>query len=295
MQLVKATCDDELVDTWIKKLPSDNTKSSYAKIVADFRNVVAVELRALKLEDLLAYKEWLATTINGRTGKPYSTTTQGTHLAAVKSLLSFAHKSGYSPFNVGSIVKIEKPEEKRAERILTEEEVLKMVLAAEKKTKKSGKNRNELLIRFIYRTAARASEVVGLQWRQLQPREKGGQVSFFGKGRKTRSVLVPEKLWNDLIATRGDAPDDAPVFTTYAGGISRVQVWRIVKKIALIAGARSNTTTHSLRHGHASHALDHGAPIQLVSTTLGHENIATTNVYAHAKPGESSGSYLKVG
>jgi integrase/recombinase XerD len=293
-QMVAANCDDDLVDVWLRQLPSDSTRASYSQIVAAFRAFVAVDLRGLKIEQMNAYKEHLATILNGKTGEQYAVATQATHLKAIKSLLSFAHKTGYLAFNVGSIVKASKPEEKRAERILSEEEVLKMVLAAQEKTKK-GKSRNELLIRFIYRTAARASEVVGLQWRQLQPREGGGQVSFFGKGRKTRSVLVPEKLWNDLIATRGDAPDDAPVFTTYAGGISRVQVWRIVKQIALISGARASATTHSLRHGHASHALDHGASLVLVRDTLGHANLATTNVYAHARPGESSGSFLKVG
>ena len=294
-QIIAATCDDELVDTWIRRLPSDATKASYAKIVADFRDVVGVNVRALKLEHILAYKEHLTTIINGRSGKPYSAATQATHLKAVKSLLSFAHKSGYAPFNVGTMVRVAKPEEKRAERILTEEEVLRMVMAGEEQTEKKGKSRNELLIRFIYRTAARVSEVVGLEWRQLQPREEGGQVSFFGKGRKTRSVLIPEKLWQDLMATRNGAADDAPVFTTYAGRISRVQVWRVVTKIARLTGARASATTHSLRHAHASHALDNGAPIQLVSETLGHENVATTNVYVHARPGESSGSYLKVG
>ena len=48
-QIIAATCDDELVDTWIKRLPSDATKASYAKIVAGFREFVGVNVRALKL------------------------------------------------------------------------------------------------------------------------------------------------------------------------------------------------------------------------------------------------------
>ena len=48
-----------------------------------------------------------------------------------------------------------------------------------------------------------------------------------------------------------------------------------------------------LRHAHASHAIDNGAPITLVSATLGHADLKTTSVYAHARPGESSGRYLK--
>jgi integrase/recombinase XerD len=50
---------------------------------------------------------------------------------------------------------------------------------------------------------------------------------------------------------------------------------------------------HWLRHAHASHALDHGAPISLVQTTLGNGNLKTTSVYAHARPDDSSALYLK--
>jgi len=48
-----------------------------------------------------------------------------------------------------------------------------------------------------------------------------------------------------------------------------------------------------LRHAHASHAIDNGAPITLVSVTLGQADLKATSVYAHARPGESSGWYLK--
>jgi integrase/recombinase XerD len=43
-----------------------------------------------------------------------------------------------------------------------------------------------------------------------------------------------------------------------------------------------------------SHALDHGAPVQLVKATTGHEDLATLSRYAHARPGESSGGYLQL-
>ena len=59
------------------------------------------------------------------------------------------------------------------------------------------------------------------------------------------------------------------------------------------AGFNPGASVHWLRHAHASHAIDNGAPITLVSATLGHADLKTTSVYAHARPGESSGRYLK--
>ena len=56
--------------------------------------------------------------------------------------------------------------------------------------------------------------------------------------------------------------------------------------------ARS-ASSHWLRHAHASHAIDGGAPITLVSQTLGHADLKTTSVYAHAKPNDCSSRYLK--
>jgi hypothetical protein len=67
----------------------------------------------------------------------------------------------------------------------------------------------------------------------------------------------------------------------------------IVKEAAERAGVNPAASIHWLRHAHASHAIDNGAPITLVSATLGHANLKTTSVYAHARPGESSGRYLK--
>jgi integrase/recombinase XerD len=67
----------------------------------------------------------------------------------------------------------------------------------------------------------------------------------------------------------------------------------IVKAAAKRAGINPATSAHWLRHAHASHAIDGGAPITLVSQTLGHADLKTTSVYAHAKPNDSSSRYLK--
>ena len=67
---------------------------------------------------------------------------------------------------------------------------------------------------------------------------------------------------------------------------------RIVREASQRAGIPANVSTHWLRHAHASHALDRGAPIHLVQATLGHRSVATTSRYLHARPGESSAGYV---
>ena len=69
----------------------------------------------------------------------------------------------------------------------------------------------------------------------------------------------------------------------------------IVKATAKRAGINLAVSAHWLRHAHASHAIDEGAPITLVSQTLGHADLKTTSVYAHARPNDSSSRYLREG
>ncbi|MCX5985045.1 MAG: tyrosine-type recombinase/integrase, partial [Chloroflexi bacterium] len=91
----------------------------------------------------------------------------------------------------------------------------------------------------------------------------------------------------------GSLNPDAPVFRSRNGvplGIK--QVWRIVRRAAIEAGLTAKVSPHWLRHAHASHALDRGAPIHLVRDSLGHSSIATTNRYLHARPTEHSERFL---
>ncbi len=67
---------------------------------------------------------------------------------------------------------------------------------------------------------------------------------------------------------------------------------RIVKAAAARAGLSPKVSAHWLRHAHVSHALDAGAPVHLVQTTVGHASLATTSRYADARPGDSSARYL---
>jgi integrase/recombinase XerD len=113
-------------------------------------------------------------------------------------------------------------------------------------------------------------------------------------------VLLPRSLFDELCALSLPDPD-APLFRSQKKGpdgaprpISARQAERIVKQAARKAGLKnaSEVSPHWLRHAHASHAMDRGAKIHLVQTTLGHSDISTTGRYLHAHPDESSALYL---
>ena len=115
-------------------------------------------------------------------------------------------------------------------------------------------------------------------------------------GGRTRAVLLPEEVWCQLVALRATDELDGPVFASRSGKhLERSRILRIVKEAGVRARATVGIGTHWLRHAHASHALDHGAPLHLVQATLGHRSIATTSKYLHARPCASSGEYLQAG
>ncbi|MCC5633691.1 tyrosine-type recombinase/integrase [Nostoc sphaeroides] len=91
----------------------------------------------------------------------------------------------------------------------------------------------------------------------------------------------------------GYAKHDDPVFVSGKGGhLCRSMVFHIVKNAATRAEIEGNVSPHWLRHSHASHSLDRGAPIHLLQKTLGHSSVAITEMYLHARPTDSSGLYL---
>jgi integrase/recombinase XerD len=209
-------------------------------------------------------------------------------ITAVKSLLSFGHETGYLPFNVGAAVKLAPSRDALPQRILEESEVAKLLDAARP-------GRDRVLLKLLYATGARVSEICGLKWSDALARAEGGQLTIFGKGGKTRTVLLKPKVWEMLLSLKRAANAGDPIFASRKGGgaLDASQVRRIVYSAARKAGLDSRRVSpHWLRHAHASHALDRRAPIHLVQATLGHASVATTGRYLHARPTESSGLYL---
>jgi integrase/recombinase XerD len=211
-------------------------------------------------------------------------------VAAVKSFLGFARRVGFTRFNAAPLIKLKKAPRQVAQRILGELEVRMLIRAA-------NPGRDRLMLEVAYFGGLRVSELVSLKWSQVIRRDSGeAQLEIVGKGDKVRQVLIPAAIAGPLLASLGDAAPSAPVFPSVRNpghALTERAVNYIVKEAAERAGVNPAASVHWLRHAHASHAIDNGAPITLVSATLGHADLKTTSVYAHVRPGESSGRYLK--
>ena len=223
-------------------------------------------------------------------GTPASAATVNSYVAAVKSLLNFAHQVGYTRFNAAPLIKLKKAPRQLAQKLMSEVDVKLLIRAA-----KPGRDR--LMLEVAYYGALRVSELVSLTWGQLIPRDTGEvRLELVGKGDKARQVLLPAELAKKLLATRCGAPATDLIFKSIRGGaIDEYSFNCVVKGCARQArgGQRSRISSLAASRPYASHALDNGAPISLVSATLGHADLKTTSVYAHAKPGDSSSRYLK--
>ncbi len=222
-------------------------------------------------------------------GKAPSSATQ--YAQRVKSLLSYAHRLGYMPFNAGTAIRTKGGAVDRAKRIATETELALLIRAAPTK-------RDRLMLEVGYAGGLRVSELVALRWADVVARGDGRvQLSVTGKGERLRYVLLPAIVSRCLLATRDEAGPDAPVFRSRKGGAPLYPraVNRMIKRAAERAGVNPAVSAHWLRHAHASHALGRGATVGEVRDTLGHANVATTSAYLHASPERSSGLVLEEG
>jgi site-specific recombinase XerD len=280
----RADSDDQLLDIWLHGR-SPHTQRAYRSDLQHFRLWIGKPIAQVTLSDLQHYTDSLT---DRAPASRYRT------LSAIKSLLAFAHRTGYLAFDVGRALRLPAVRDRLAERILPEAD-LHRILSLEPMP------RNRAMLTLLYASGMRVSELCGLCWRDLQPNADGGQVTVLGKGGLTRAVRIPVSVWkliNGLRHSENGAPcgPDDPVFRSRkqaSGGVLRpLAVLRIVRHSAVRAGIQLPVSPHWFRHAHASHALDRGAPIHLVQATLGHANINTTGRYLHARPNDSSSRFL---
>ena len=166
--------------------------------------------------------------------------------------------------------------EKNLPSVLTKDEIKSLIEAAQ--TRKS-----KLIIKFLYSTGLRVSELVNIKPEDLNLEEKTGIVRH-GKGKKDRNIILPESLINEIreyiekYQNHYLFSKDKPLTTR--------NIQKIIKLAAKKAQINKKVTPHTLRHSYATHLLEQGTDIRLIQTLLGHENLNTTQIYTHVSTEE---------
>jgi integrase/recombinase XerD len=167
----QAESDQHLIDLWLHGR-SRHTQRAYRADAGRFLASVQKPLHHVTLGDLTSV---------------YRT------MSAVKSLFAFGHRIGYLPFDVARPLRLPALREKLAERILEETDVLRMIAL-------ENMPRSKAILLTLYAGGFRVAELCSLKWGDLQGRDGAGQITVFGKGGKTRTVLVPQSVWNSLLS-----------------------------------------------------------------------------------------------
>jgi integrase/recombinase XerD len=267
-----ATSDAHLIELWLAGRP-ESTQGVYRPVADEFLGFLGKSLQEATVADVVRWSEML----------PGSEATRSRKVSTLKSLLSYAHRTGYTLFNVGLPLRVPRPRNKLHERILEPAGVHAII-------REATTGRDQILVRFLYASGARIAEVVQLRFQDI----RGNRVTLNGKGRKTRTVIVPGPIAEELRSLRGARDlDTSFIFRSFRGRQLDVRNARqIVSDAAGDAGF--DVSPHWFRHAHASHALDNGAPIHLVAAGLGHANIATTSQYLHARPNDGASRFLEI-
>jgi len=169
--------------------------------------------------------------------------------------------------------------DKRLPKFITYDELNKLL-------ENTNNYRDKLIIKFLFYTGVRVSELIKIKKNDIIFEE--GFVKVYGKGGKERIVPIPKELLNELkdyinkINTENIFP------------LSSRQVERIIKNVAEKAGINKKVTPHVLRHSLATTLLSKGVDIRYIQEILGHSSLNITQIYTHVVPNQLKEIYNKV-
>lgn len=184
--------------------------------------------------------------------------------------------------------------EKTLPTYLSESELKKLLAAANKDHSIKGQ-RNKVMLYLLYASGVRVSELVNITFDQIH--FDTGFIQLIGKGNKERAIPLPknilellhyymDQIYPKLIPSGiQEKQKQNFVFVTLHKNkikpMSRQLFWLALKKILKEAKILKNVSPHSLRHSLATHLLKNGADIRSLQMILGHENLATVQIYTH--------------
>ena len=288
---------------------SEHTQRAYRTAVGMYLDWLAERDVDWRQPDRAALRAYLA-----RLASTNARRSVAQRLAAIRSFHRFAVRAGLAPGDPwGAIATPRLP--RRLPRVLEIDQVGRLLAAVDGELAAAADEprraqlataialRDRAVIEVAYAAGLRISELAGAELSSLDLRR--AEIRVTGKGRKERIGLLGrpavaalgtylEEARAVLLARRpADAgPEPAVIFLNHRGDGLGVRGLRFrIDRLCRLAGLPAGVSPHTLRHSFATHLLDGGADLRVVQELLGHESLATTQVYTHVSPARLRTAY----
>lgn len=251
-----------------------------------FLQINQIDLKEIKVKDI---KLFLGTLKSA----DLTARSMARKISAMKVFFNYAHDR-FGIKNCGEHLMVPKIK-KGLPHFLTESEIESLLKITELDTSPTG-IRNKMIMYLLYVSGMRISELVGMRVSDIH--FDTGFLKILGKGDKERMVPVPEAMvqmlrdylaatHRDFMTKKGGGINDDYLFPTWYGGtikpITRQACWIILNSLWLKTGIEKTISPHQLRHSLATHMLKNGVDLRSLQQILGHENIATVEIYTHVE------------
>lgn len=271
----------------IERQLSPNTVAAYVSDVRDFLSFCGGNPSATEPEQIVSYFADRSAMLSSRS--------QARVLSSLRSFFDYLILEGERTDNPCD--RVDAPKLGRyIPEVLSVDEVSAIVDSVD--TRGWGGLRDRAVLEILYGCGLRVSELCAMRMSRIYPGE--GFVRVVGKGNKERIVPIGGRAleaYQEYLAVRPEAAgpeyEDFVFLNRYGKPLSRMYVFDIVKKQALLAGIRKDISPHTFRHSFATHLIENGADLRVVQEMLGHESILTTEIYTHIDSATWQASVLK--
>ena len=282
---------DDLIKEYLDYLEFERkyslyTVDNYDKDITDFKGFLIIKkiLDFAKVDYQIA-RDYMVNLYS----KNYSNKTICRHISSLRNFYKFLLANNYvkdNPFDLIGNPKIEK----KLPNFLYYNDLEKIMDIPDQNTDLG--IRDELIIELLYATGVRVSELVNIKIKDIDFKEKS--IRIFGKGKKERIVLFGDKaleLINNYLNTR-EYSSEFLILNSRGDKITERGIRVVLDKNVKKSGVKTHVTPHTMRHTFATHMLNEGANLITVQELLGHENLATTQVYTHVSNERVRNVYL---
>ena len=270
----------------IERAMSQNTVASYCSDVEKFLSSIDGPAEKAGADDIMSFI---------LSSENLSKRSQARKLSSIKSFYGWMMTEGLSQDNPCD--RIDRPKMGLyLPDVLSVEEIEDMLASVATSTWQGV--RDKAILETLYGCGLRVSEAVDLKISGLYLDE--GFIKVRGKGDKERLVPIGEPASDAIMnymeyrpLPADQASDDILFLNRFGKALSRVSMFKMVKKQALIAGIRKSISPHTFRHSFATHLIENGADLRIVQEMLGHESIVTTEIYTHIDSSTWQGEVLE--